>query len=80
MSESENEEVDILTQVYPVGKMALPEGIKLIIGDQRRETVLEVISREDDNLIQSEFSAEFGERFNITVVYGDSQVTKEFEA
>ncbi|MEO1187225.1 MAG: DUF1822 family protein, partial [Cyanobacteria bacterium J06636_27] len=58
-SESDNEEVDILTQVYPVGEMALPEGIKLIIGDEMGEG-LEVVSRQDDNWIQSEFSAESG--------------------
>ncbi|MGB3649708.1 MAG: DUF1822 family protein, partial [Rivularia sp. (in: cyanobacteria)] len=78
MSENENEEVDILTQVYPVGEMSLPEGIKLIIGDETGETS-EVVSREDDNWIQSEFSAESGEKFNIKVVYGDAEVIKEFE-
>ncbi|MGB3640661.1 MAG: DUF1822 family protein [Rivularia sp. (in: cyanobacteria)] len=78
ISENESEGVDILTQVYPVGEMALPSGIKLIIRDETGEA-LEVISREDDNWIQSEFSAESGERFNITVAYGDSQVMKEFE-
>ena len=79
ISEGENEAVDILTQVYPIVEMALPEGVKLIIGDERGETVLEVISREDDNWIQSEFSAESGERFNITVAYGESEVISEFE-
>ena len=79
MSESKNREVDILTQVYPMGEMVLPEGVKLIIDDESGETVLEVVAREDDNWIQSEFSAESGERFNITVIYGESEVTKEFE-
>lgn len=78
MSENESEEVDILTQLYPVGEMALPQGIKLIIGDETGEG-LEVVSRKDDNWIQSEFSAESGERFSITVVYGDSEVKKVFE-
>lgn len=78
MSESESEGVDILTQLYPVGETALPEGIKLIIRDETGEA-LEVISREDDNWIQSEFTAESGERFNITVAYGDSEVMKQFE-
>ncbi len=79
MAENETEEVDILTQVYPVGEMSLPEGIKLIIGDEAGKTS-EVVSREDDNWIQWEFSAESGEKFNIKVVYGDAEVTKEFEA
>ncbi len=78
MSEHETEEIDILTQVYPVEEVALPEGIKLIIGDETGET-LEAVSREDDNWIQSHFTAESGEKFNISVVYGDSEVRKEFE-
>ena len=80
MSKHENEEVDVLTQVYPIGETALPEGVKLIIADTMGEVVLEVISRADDNWIQSEFTAESGESFNITVAYGESEVTKAFEA
>ncbi|MGF1674084.1 MAG: DUF1822 family protein [Rivularia sp. (in: cyanobacteria)] len=79
MSQHQTEEVEILTQVYPIGEMCLPEGIKLIISSEKGES-LEVASREDDNWIQSQFTAESGERFNITVVYGDAEVTKEFEA
>lgn len=77
-SESETE-VDILTQVHPFGEIALPEGVKLIISDESGETVLEAVSREEDNWIQQEFSAELGEKFRITVTFGESEVTKEFE-
>lgn len=79
MSEYESEEVDVLTQVYPIGKITLPQGVKIIISDETGGIALEVVSREDDNWIQSEFTAESGERFNITVAYGDSEVTKTFE-
>ena len=72
-------EVDILIQVHPMGQIILPQGVKLIISDKSGETVLEVISREEDNWIQQEFSAELGEKFRITVAYGESEVTKEFE-
>lgn len=72
-------EVDILTQVYPVGNHVLPEGVKLNIIDNLGENVLEVISRDEDNWIQLEFSAELGERFQIMVAYGESQQTKMFE-
>jgi len=73
------EEVDILTQVYPVENHILPEGMKLNIHDESGENVLEVISREEDNWIQLEFSAELGEKFQIIVTHGDSQETRVFE-
>ncbi|BAZ79368.1 DUF1822 family protein [Sphaerospermopsis kisseleviana CS-549] len=72
-------EVDILTQVYPVGNHLLPEGVKLNIIDNLGKNVLEVISRDEDNWIQLEFSAELGEKFQIMVAYGESQQTKMFE-
>jgi hypothetical protein len=71
-------EVDILTQVYPVGNHVLPQGVKLNITDELGENVLEVISRDEDNWIQLEFTAELGEKFQITVAYGDSQQSKLF--
>ncbi|HIK04962.1 MAG TPA: DUF1822 family protein [Trichormus sp. M33_DOE_039] len=72
-------EVDILTQVYPVGNHVLPQGVKLNIHDESGENVLEVISREEDNWIQLEFSAELGEKFQIIVTHYDAQQTRVFE-
>jgi hypothetical protein len=72
-------EVNILTQVYPVRNHVLPQGVKLNIHDESGESVLEVISREEDNWIQLEFSAELGEKFQIIVTHGDSQQTRVFE-
>ncbi|OKH30218.1 hypothetical protein NIES2101_42625 [Calothrix sp. HK-06] len=73
------EELSILTQVHPFENTSLPEGVKLIVNDEFGEAVLEAVSREEDNWIQSEFSADLGEKFQIRVVYGDSEVSKEFE-
>ena len=72
-------EVDILTQVYPVGNHVLPQGVKLNITNELGENILEVISRDEDNWIQLEFSAELGEKFQIMVAYGESQQAKIFE-
>jgi len=72
-------EVNILTQVYPVGNHVLPQGVKLKITDELGENILEVISRDEDNWIQLEFSAELGEKFQIMVAYGESQQAKIFE-
>ncbi|BAZ13211.1 hypothetical protein NIES4071_50500 [Calothrix sp. NIES-4071] len=79
VTSDKTEELGILTQVHPFGKTSLPEGVKLIVSDEFGETVLEAVSREEDNWIQSEFSADLGEKFQIKVVYGDSEVSKEFE-
>jgi len=78
-SEPHSEEVDILIQVHPMGEITLPEGVKLIISDESGKTVLEATSRDEDNWIQREFSAELGEKFKITIAFGDSMLTKDFE-
>lgn len=72
-------EFDILTQLYPMGEMVLPEGVKLVINDDSGETILAATSREDDNWIQLEFNAESEEKFQIIVAYGESQQKKDFE-
>ncbi|MHC5937086.1 DUF1822 family protein [Nostoc sp.] len=77
-SEGEGE-VDILTQVYPVRENILPEGVKLSINDESGATVLEVTSRDEDNWIQLEFTAELAEKFQVKVVYKDLQQTREFQ-
>jgi hypothetical protein len=77
-SEGEGE-VDILTQVYPVGQNVLPEGVKLSIRDESGATVLEVTSRDEDNWIQLEFTAELAEKFQVKLVYRDLQQTREFQ-
>ena len=79
IAEGNEGEVDILTQVYPIGYNILPEGVKLSISDESGESVLEVISRDEDNWIQLEFSAQLGEKFEIMVAYGESQQTRVFE-
>ncbi len=72
-----DEEVDIVVQVYPMGQMYLPPGVQLIVSDES-ENQREAQSREADNLIQLEFSAESGERFNVTVALEEARVTQEF--
>ncbi|BAY42119.1 hypothetical protein NIES2111_65150 (plasmid) [Nostoc sp. NIES-2111] len=76
---SDEGEIDILTQVHPIGHSILPEGVKLSINDELGATVLEATSREGDNWIQLDFSAELGEKFQMNVAYGKSQETREFE-
>ncbi|XWK88105.1 MAG: DUF1822 family protein [Phormidium sp.] len=72
-------EVDILVQVHPMGKeTCLPPGLKLIIIDESGAEVLDTESREADNFIQLQFSAESGESFSIVVSWGEASVRQNF--
>lgn len=72
------EEVNILIQLYPLERLSFPAGVQLIVVDELGETVDEVTSREEDNWIQLELSAEFGENFSVTVAYKEANVTQDF--
>jgi hypothetical protein len=71
-------EVDIFMQIRPLTDTALPARITLQIKDTSGETVLETTSREGDNWIQLAFSAEYGESFQVVVIYQDAVLTKNF--
>lgn len=72
-------EVDITMRVHPRGSSNyLPEGLQLTVQDETGETVLMAESRESDNFIQLQFSAESGESFGITVALGEAKVTEQF--
>ncbi|UKO98741.1 DUF1822 family protein [Nostoc sp. UHCC 0870] len=79
ISEPKAGEIDILTQVYPIGNNVLPEGVELSIKDESGEDVLSVTSRNEDNWIQLEFSAEVGEKFQIIITHKEFQQTRIFE-
>jgi len=73
----EESELEIKVQVYPLGgETYLPQGLKLIVMDESKEAVAE--SRDCDNFIQLEFSAELGEEFSVAVVLGEAKVTQHF--
>jgi Protein of unknown function (DUF1822) len=72
-------EVDITMRVHPKGSSNyLPEGLQLTVQDETGETVLMAESRDADNFIQLQFSAESGESFGVTVALGDASVTENF--
>ena len=73
-----NQEVDILVRVHPIGKDNLPSQVELTVTDDSGEAILNVISRENDNWIQLAFGAESGESFSVTVALGESQVKQDF--
>lgn len=75
---TDNPEVDILMQIRPIKDITLPLGITLKIKDTSGETVLEATSRQEDNWIQLAFSAEYGESFQVVVMYQDAVLTKNF--
>lgn len=72
-------EIYIRLQVRPMGEETyLPPGLKLIVIDESGEEAISTESRELDNAIQLNFSAEFGEQFSAVVALGDVRVTQEF--
>lgn len=72
-------DVDILAQVHPMGnKTCLPPGLKLIVIDELGAEVLDTESREADNFVQLQFSAESGETFSIVVSLGEASVRQNF--
>ncbi|BAZ02764.1 hypothetical protein NIES37_67770 [Tolypothrix tenuis PCC 7101] len=79
ISEATASEIEILTQVYPIRNNVLPEGVQLSINDESGDNVLSVTSRNEDNWIQLEFSAELGEKFQIIITHGEFQQSRVFE-
>lgn len=75
---SDKSEVDILMQIRPMRETALPARISLQIQETSGETVLQTTSREGDNWIQLAFSAEYGEYFQVAVIYQDAVLTRNF--
>jgi hypothetical protein len=72
-------EVDVTVQVHPIANSVyLPAGLQLMVQDESGETVLHAESRDADNFIQLQFSAELGECFGINVTIGEASVTEKF--
>lgn len=79
LPEEEESEVNIKVQVYPLeGETYLPQGLKLMLMDDSGEAVLEAESRNYDDFIQLEFSAEPGEEFSVAVSLGEANITQHF--
>ena len=79
------DEVNILIQVslpkdkyIPGANVYISEGLKVAVIDDKGEEVLYTTSRQNDNWIEVEFSAQFGEKFSVDVILGESKVTQEF--
>ncbi|MEC4815991.1 MAG: DUF1822 family protein [Scytonema sp. PMC 1069.18] len=79
------DEVNILIQVslpkdkyIPGAKVYIPEKLKVAVIDDKGEEVLYTTSRQNDNWIEVEFSAQFGEKFSVDVILGESKVTQDF--
>jgi Protein of unknown function (DUF1822) len=71
-------EIDIVVQVHPLSGVYLPQGLDIIVIDAQGEPVLNTTSREKDNWVEVNFSAESGEKFSIDVCLNDSKVSQEF--
>lgn len=79
------DEINILIQVslpkdkyIPGANVYISEGLKVAVIDEKGDEVLYTTSRQNDNWIEVEFSAQYGEKFNVDVILGESKVTQEF--
>lgn len=71
-------EVNILIQLHPLNNIIFPAGVQLFVSDESGAILDQVTSREEDNWIQLELSAEYGESFSVTVAYQETEVTQDF--
>ena len=77
---AENEiEKEVNIQVHPMGEeVYLPPGVKLIVIDEFGEELAFAQSRDADNFIQRNFTAEAGDRFSIAVALGEARIIEDF--
>lgn len=81
LKQQDSQEIDVLVQVLPHQKEILPTGLKLkvILNPNTLESVnQEVITRNNDNAIQLEFSETPGKQFQVEVSFQDAVVTEDF--
>ncbi|NEO57983.1 MAG: DUF1822 family protein [Okeania sp. SIO3B5] len=72
-------EKDVNIQVHPMGEQIyLPPGVKLIVMDEFGEELAFVESRDADNFIQRNFTAEVGDKFSIAVALREARITEDF--
>jgi Protein of unknown function (DUF1822) len=71
-------EMGIGVEVYPTGdRTYLPQDLKLMVLDEDSMAVMQAEARSTKN-IQLKFSGEFGERFSVKVILGETSVTETF--
>ncbi len=73
-------EIDIIVQVQPDTKksVCLPPGLKLVVTDENSKQVDSVVSRQNDNWVEIQLSAELNEEFSVEIILGESKVTQDF--
>ncbi|MUG98718.1 DUF1822 family protein [Scytonema sp. UIC 10036] len=72
-------QVSLTKDEYVPGTNAyIPEKLKVAVIDDKGEEVLYTTSRHNDNWIEVEFSAYFGEKFSVDVILKESKITQEF--
>jgi hypothetical protein len=75
-----NSEIDIIIKVHPEPNKGvyLPPGLKLAVIDEDGKEVDTVISRQNDNWVEIQLSAELNEEFCVEIILGESKVIQEF--
>lgn len=70
--------INVLTQIIPLGKISLPKDIQLIILDENGAIYLKAKAREADQKIQLNFYGKPKERFSINIILGNANFTENF--
>lgn len=78
LAPGENENINILAQVYAIHSLHLPAGLELVIIDETEQPFLQAEAREKDQLIQLEFFGSPGERFSIKLALQENSIIKHF--
>lgn len=74
-----DQHVGILLRVYSTDNSPyLPEGLKLVLLSDARQSLRQVTSRKADIYIQLKFSGQTGERFSVRLTFGDASITEDF--
>jgi len=77
--EKANQQVGVLLQVYPTeNEPYLPANLKLVLLDERGQSLREVVARQSDVYIQLKFSGAPGEAFSVRVELGSASITEDF--
>jgi hypothetical protein len=75
---AEDDRTTVRLRVVPVNQITLVENLQLLVLDEDDQTFLEAKSRNDDSLIQLEFSGTPGEKFAVIVKLGSAEVMEQF--
>jgi hypothetical protein len=71
-------EYTVKLQLHPISQRHLPPGVQFKVLDQNGVSVVDAVSREQDNYLQLQINGAAGEGFDVQIRSGEVQLTQEF--